>query len=443
VTARNVVIISLDTVRRDHLPTYGYARDTAPAVDKLSRTGTVFENAFTQDTNTNPSHTSMFTGVYPHVHGNRANGVVLRSEEVTLGQILQREGFRTGAFITGVTLLARASGLDKGFDVYEDDFEGKRREGSIATDLALRWLGDLEADDRFFLFLHLFDAHGPYLPKPPYDALFRSSGPEKRLRQIPRYQAFVDATGQASGDLNGYVDRYDAGIRTADDCVATLLRQLDLDETLVVVIADHGETLGERAWQLDHGGAVFDEQTRIPLIAHVPGLGHARVQASVEAVDLLPTCMTLLGLELPVDRPVLGRDLTPLLDGEAFDERDLIFTSARPEEVRHADRGYKLDRSKRILSVRSSGWKLILYPGTQEDYVELYELTRDPMERRNVQDKHPEIRDGLLQTLASWVSNASSASGSPELDPELYETFKGLGYVGGDDESEEDQAGGD
>ena len=277
----NLVFISLDTVRRDHLPTYGYARPTAPRVDALAGKGVVFDGAFAQQTNTNPSHASMFTGLYPHVHGNRFNGERLNRKWPTLAQILGRAGFRTGGFVSGITMRGATSGLDRGFEVYSDAFPGKRRNGRIATTEAVQWVRSIRRSERWFLFLHLYDAHGPYLPKGRYAKLFRSSEPGPQLPNVPRYQRVLE-NGKSLAHLNRYVDRYDAMIRYEDDLVSLLLDEVDLSNTVVVVLSDHGETLGERYRPLDHGGQAFDEQIRIPLVVYAPGFAPRRVGAFVE-----------------------------------------------------------------------------------------------------------------------------------------------------------------
>ncbi|NIU19571.1 MAG: sulfatase, partial [Actinobacteria bacterium] len=274
-------MISLDTVRRDHLTSYGYGRDTMPRLDALARQSAVFDNAYAQDTNTNPSHASMFTGLYPHVHGSRYNGQCLNDGELTLAEILEESGYATGAFVSGFTMTARASCLDQGFARYDDNFDGHRRDGWTTTDLALEWLDERRNSEPYFLFLHLYDAHGPYLPPGNYSKLFASHDPGPPVTP-PNYQT-VAAPGHVPEEgLNGYVDRYDGMLRFMDDALDVLLDSIDLERTVVVVLADHGETLGERHRQLDHGGQVFDEQIGIPLVIHAPGMEHRRIGAAVE-----------------------------------------------------------------------------------------------------------------------------------------------------------------
>jgi arylsulfatase A-like enzyme len=428
---RNLVFISLDTVRRDHLPIYGYSRATAPSVERLARTATVFENAYTQDTNTNPSHTSMFTGVYPHVHGSRKNGLRLADDQVTLAQILKRVGFRTGGFVSGLPMHRWLSGLDRGFDVYNDRLWRLRRKGSDTADAALDWLSQLPADEHWFLFVHLYDAHGPYKPEGRYAKMFESKDLGPALKSIPEYQLVNDSAGNPMTHLNGYVDRYDAMIRYLDDQVAKILEKIDLSDTIVVILSDHGETLGERYRVLDHGGQVFDEQTRIPLVIHAPGQQPRRVAATLETIDLLPTLLSLLGVAVPADRPVQGKNLLPLVQRASAGGREFSFSSATVSEERHADRGYRLDSSRYIHSIRSSRWKLILYPARQQDYFELYDLEADAAERENVANQYPRVRNEYHVRLRSWAAGGKESEPHDSLTPEMRERLEALGYGDG------------
>lgn len=427
--ADRLVIVSLDTVRRDHLPTYGYGRDTAPAVEELAQRGVVFDNAFAQDTNTNPSHASMFTGLYPHSHGSLRNGQRLVKERVTLAEILRQAGYRTGGFVSGAAMSRRASGLEQGFEVYEDQFK-KRREGDETTDLALEWLRQRGDDESFFLFLHLYDAHGPYRALDP--RVYTSDDPGPALEQVPKYQRVTEEgeeDAKVSWRLNSYVDRYDEMIRYVDGCLARLVDELDLERTAVVVLADHGETLGERYWNLDHGAQVFDEQIRIPLVLYAPGLPPRRIGAMAETIDLLPTLLELLRLEPPASLTLQGTSLVEHLYGEAERARDWVFSSARAVDRRFEDRGYKLHRNRRIHAVRSARYKLIHYPGVEEDYVELYDLKAEPGELVNVAAERTEVRDGYLELLHTWSRVGPADDPEQQIDPEVYEELKALGYI--------------
>lgn len=428
---RNLLFISLDTTRKDHLPTYGYERDTAPAIDRLARGGVVFDNAVAQWTTTNPSHTSMFSGLYPHTHGVGSNTRQLAEERTTLAEILRSAGFRTAAFVSGYPLRIARKGLGQGFEVYDCDFPKMRRDGRRTSELALAWLGELRGDERFFLFLHLYDAHGPYKPRDGYRDLFRSPDRGPLLHWIPGYQRRKDDRGRLIDHLNDYVDRYDAQIRYLDDVVAEVLAAVDLERTVVLVTADHGETLGERVQVLDHGKALFEEQIAIPFVLHAPGLAPGRVAQVVETVDFLPTLLELLGVPRPADWEVEGETLVPLMTlAERQRPGELAFSSVRAWPRSHADRGYFLDRHRRIHSVRSRRWKLIVYPGFERDYLELYDLASDPFERRNVALENPRVVAALGDALGAWRGGETETAPEGALTATDVENLKSLGYLG-------------
>lgn len=426
---QNLVLVSLDTMRPDHLPTYGYPRDTAPRIDRLAQDSYVFLNAIAQWTTTSPSHASMFTGLYPHTHGVGENTRLLGPEFLTLAEILRGAGFRTAAFVSGYPLRVARGGLQQGFEVYDSDFKQMRRDGRLTTDLALGWLKERLPEERFFLFLHLYDAHGPYRPRAEYLELFHSADPGPRLKHIPGYQKRKN--GQPLRHLNEYVDRYDAQIRYQDDLVAEVLAAVDLERTIVLITADHGETLDERTQVLDHGKNVFDEEIRIPLILYVPGRAGVRLRPHVETVDFLPTLLELLAVPAPSSLTVQGESLVPSMTQARDGGRDdLAFSSVYAYPKSHADRGYFLDRKRRIHAVRTRRWKLIIYPGVEEDYVELYDLEDDPLERHNVAARYPDVRDGLRQAIGSWHPSEVVTAAESDLSDEDVKNLKALGYLG-------------
>lgn len=434
VPARSLVVVSLDTTRADHLSLYGHDRETSPVLDALAERSTVFTRAFVQDTNTNPSHASMFTGLYPHVHGAVANGKVLPGGVTTLAEILQERGFHTGGFVSGFTLVSDVSGLERGFQVYDDemDEEGFRRAGPWTTEKAVAWLRSLPEGSRYFLFFHLFDAHGPYAPSPENLARFRSPDPGPRLEAFPTYKALRDESGHLIRHASPYVDRYDGAIRTNDDQLGRLLQEIDLRETVVLVLADHGETLTERYWALSHGGQVFDEQIRVPMVLHLPGRTPSTVDELVETVDLVPTFLAALGVEPPPALPGQERSLLPLLDGDADAKgsgRRAVFSAARPDSKRFRNRGWELDGSRRIYTVREERWKLIRYPEAGGGAIEeLYDLAADPGERSPVEEE-PEVRRRLGRLLDRWLALGQTDFRPPDLTPEERKKLEALGYL--------------
>jgi arylsulfatase A-like enzyme len=371
----------------------------------------------------------MFTGLYPHAHGSETNGRRLAPGQVTLAQILKDAGFRTAGFVGGLTMNRESCGLERGFEVYEDSFDTYKRDGSIGSKLAASWLDALSQAERYFLFLHLYDAHGPYRRDGSSALFFESTDPGPELSRIPGYQQLSRPNGTPATGLSFYVDSYDTMIRYADEQLGRILDEVDLSETVVVVTADHGETLAERLHILDHGGQVYDEQIRIPLVIHVPGADARRSSASVETVDLLPTLLELLQVPLPEGRPTQGLSLVPQLRGATSEVRELTFSSARAVSARYADRAYVLDPKRRIFAARSAQWKLVRFPGIPKDYVELYDLKADPGERINVAPWLPDVREAYLKAIKNWATDRGDTGPSPDLPEEIAEKLRHLGYI--------------
>jgi len=422
---RNVLLISLDTTRQDHLSTYGYPRPTAPHLDRLAEGGAVFTNALSQWTATNPSHTSMFTGLYPHTHGVGTNTAKLPEGLTTLAEILRDAGLRTAAFVSGYTLRPTTSGIDRGFEVYDGRIKVTRRDGRETGELAIEWLEQLAPDEGWFLFLHFYDAHGPYRGDGRYLDQFRSADPGPRLKHIPQYQSRQDESGRTLRHLNDYIDRYDAEIRYQDEVMGDVLAAIDLERTLVVVVADHGETMVERnkGKNLSHATGVHDEQILIPFVIRSPGVAAGTYREVVETVDLTPTVLDLLGIDTPAAQSFQGESLSSLLRGERDERLDSLgFSSVWARQDWQ-------DRERSIETVRSRRWKLVFYPGTTEDRIRLFDLVEDPGEKVDVGERYPEIRDGLLAELEAWRRTDAAKAEEVELSAEEIENFKALGYL--------------
>lgn len=430
---RHLVLVSLDTTRKDHLTPYGYPRDTSPHLSRLADGGALFLNGEAQWTFTNPSHTSMLTGLYPHTHGASENAVVLSEEFPTLTEILRDHGFATGAFVSGFPLRPKITDVDRGFEEYDADFSGQRRDCRDTVSAASSWLEELAQEDRFFLFLHFYDAHGPFRPRPEYLEKFRSGSPGPELDYIPKYQKLTDSEGNEIRHLNEFTDRYDAQIRYQDQCLGEILDTLDLGQTVVAVVADHGETLGDREnpYNLNHGTSVFGEQTGIPFVIHSPERQAGRFSLPVETVDLLPTLLDLLELPTPTDMQIEGRSLVPTIDGldQEGPRKRLAFSTTRLR-FRPPGRGYNVKKGSLVHMARSERWKLMVYEGVHRDYVELYDLQNDPGETANVADEFPEQRDALFAAFDDWRQKIPLQDPTENLTPEEIENLRALGYLG-------------
>jgi arylsulfatase A-like enzyme len=430
--ARNLLLITLDTTRRDHLSLYGYERDTTPNLVALGEKSAVFDNGFAQGTTTNPAHASIFTGLYPHVHGVGTNVRALSDETVTLAEVLGASGFRTGGFVSGFTMRIRKVGVHQGFEHWDQKFGKMRRDGDLTTDAALEWLAGIPPDERFFLFVHLYDVHGPYHPKEGYLGRFRSPTPGRRVRP-PKYQRVKDADGEVILHLNPLIDRYDDLNRYQDDLVAKVMAAVDPETTLVVILGDHGETMDERGGghNLTHGSGVFDEQIRIPYLISGPGVVPGRYAEPVEQVDVMPTVLDLLGIDVPTFEVYQGESLAPLVRGERPPRRDgVVFSNSRCNQRYYASKGYDLQPRGRIHTVRSLGWKLVAYPGVETDYYELYDLEADAGETTDVASQHPETVLQMSRTLDEWLAaRAPQSAQELDLSPDEEEKMRALGYL--------------
>jgi len=433
----NLVLISLDTLRADHLGAYGYARATSPRIDALAREGVLFEQAYSTAPKTAPAHMSLMTGLYPPAHGVRnfegRIDVSLGADVPTLAEILRVAGYRTAATTSGGNV-HRDLGFGRGFQVYEH-LPG---EAEPVFDRALAHLERLAAAGPeappFLLFVHTFQLHDPYVPPPETRALFvdpdyrgkivsdrdaltRLAGEEWHQRNA-MFWAGVDPEDPA--DLQHLKDLYDACLRAADNQVGRLLDALDRlalrEDTLLVLLSDHGEEFH------DHGGfghdTLYDELLRVPLLMRLPPGASplpegARVEPVVRLVDVLPTILELLGL--PSLEHAQGRSLLPLLRGA--------------EERERAAYAYHVEVDASAL--RAQDWKLVSTPEARV----VFDLSRDAAERRGRSADGTVVGDDLARALGSFTSWSErirqlAPPGKPvALDPETRRSLEALGYL--------------
>ncbi len=300
--APNVLLITFDTTRADHLSCYGYVRRTSPTVDNLAAHGVLFENAYTAIPLTGPSHISMMTSLYPQQHGADINGMHMSTHPrpVLLAQIFHRLGYKTAAFISAWPLKKGITGLGRGFNVYNEDFSyhykvvNAARRGNEVGDASRRWL-EKRGRSKFFLWVHYFDPHHPYDLHPEFANL-----PEEKNAKIFPVSASVDA------DRAAKIRAYDSEIAFDDNDLAKTLKLLDdlgvRDNTLIIFVADHGESLGDDGGIWGHGDHIFQPTVHIPMIfsypKEIPQGG--RIAANVSTVDILPTVLSYIGLNFKV-----------------------------------------------------------------------------------------------------------------------------------------------
>jgi arylsulfatase A-like enzyme len=429
----NVLILVIDALRPDHLGCYGYELPTSPTIDALARRGVLFTDATSLSSYTRAAVPSIFASVHPGAHGtlNQGKEVEKLSDEYkTLAETLKERGYVTAAFAPNPSL-NRAFNFNQGFDLYDDDFQiGVRgaQDFETASKINERTLAWLRAnrEKSFFAYLHYRDVHAPYVPPPPYDRMFdrprrplsdfeyKSQPPD--LRRPHRYR-----------DLDSYVERYDGEIRYTDDHLARFLETLSkegfLDDTVIFLTADHGESfLEHRSWT--HGTGLYEELTRVPLLLVLPGEKHKgrRVTAPVQTTDIYPSVLELLGVEIPSQ--LQGRSLFDAIEGKADPKRP-VFSEALVSK-RHRPWGFG-----ELVAVRSGGWKLIYNRWSRSG--ELYHLAQDPGETQDLVDRQPERARDLLRMIAAQdrenAKRSHRVKGTEELPEDVVEGLKSLGYV--------------
>jgi len=384
---RSALIVTVDTLRADHLPLYGAEGIAAPALERLGSRGVVFERALSTASVTAPSHASILTGRYPSHHTiGLTNGIFRLDERTpTLATVLKARGYATGAVVSN-PVLQSALGLARGFDSYDDRLEGSEavrrtpeRYADRAVDLALEWF-EAHPAVPFFFWLHLQDPHGPYVPRDEASCSAAAADDPRVLPvgsdpsgdgAIPDYQALGEERRAAE-----YVRRYDCEIEFTDRQLGRLLDRLERDgrlgETLVIFVADHGEAMGEDGFWFAHGHSAGLDQVHVPLVLAGPGLPQGRrVDRPVSTAWIVATVLDALGVELPEGAEPVS--LLPLARGDEV-EAPAVFVETGPQSA-VAWAGAYLRRDRRPATDADfwsgNGWRplgseLIGFPGAGE-----------------------------------------------------------------------------
>ena len=421
--APNVLLISVDTLRADALAAYGGPSPT-PHIDELAAGGAVFEDTLTTIGKTGPSFASLFSSLYPPTHGARRNGVAMRPDVPVLAEKLKEAGYQTAAFISNWTLRTRLAAVHRGFDHYDEEFNKKRyvlrppeRDAETLQAALFDWLPERSDDSPLFLWVHFSEPHTPYKShqgfEPPQPApAERTAGWQKRWR-------------------------YASEVMYTDHQIGLLLERLgkvvDLDDSLVVFVADHGESLGEHDYW-GHGKNALWPNLRIPLIIKGPGVP-AGVRTSVPAsiVDITPTLLELL--QLPTEPTFQGRSLVGALSdqGAAADGSD---PSALRARYALGDRHTALTNEKREnfddplqIALELDQTKTVF--DFQKRETIYFDLSTDPNELRPLREPPIELEPPLRRRLANWYRQLPKyEASSGELSEEDRRALESLGYVG-------------
>jgi arylsulfatase A-like enzyme len=412
---RNVLLVTVDTLRADHLSSYGFALETSPRIDALAAGAALFERAVAASSSTAPSHASILTSLYTRQHSiGYRNGDTRLAGEPTLPEVLRREGYATGAFVSNVVLRRRA-GLDRGFETYDDElpdaeshrplaFERRARETTLR---ALKWLE--EAHEPFFLWVHYQDPHGPYdapdgyaerfeLPRDPHEKPLPVLESSLASGGIPAYQVLPGLTLPSQ-----YRARYAGEIRYADHWIGRLLDAPRVRDAIVVLTADHGESLGEGGRYFMHGTTTLPAEAHVPLLLRAPGIAPRRLSTTVSHVDILPTVLELVGVAAPDG--VRGVALGPILRGEKPPPDRVVFCDMGGEASAYGAGAILRSGQTRFERLRWTGGEV--EPAGSEMAID----------------------EQLAGSLASYVKTAVPMVAADAPDPVDLERLRALGYL--------------
>lgn len=453
----NLLLITVDTLRADHLSSYGYGRQTSPVIDALAAAGVRFDLPVVQWPKTGPSFASIFTATYPKDNGIvRKIGDRLPDEFRMLAEMLKEQGYSTRAVVANGAVASEFN-FHQGFDVYVESWKlsppapGVDPTGAaMVTQLARTVMESHDPAQPYLLWIHYLDPHFPYEAPEPWtnrfegDAHYDGTQKIEISRDRPKRQMMGIGFEQALGDrdeLAYYIARYDAEIAFVDHQIGELLQWLGerqlLDGTLTVITSDHGESLGEHNYFFDHGRFSFQTCLKVPLIFHYPGILEPRVDSEpAELIHLAPTLLEAAGISLQQGRWMQGRSLWPRLRGVA----------SREEADRYAfsEAGYALQRNwQRVVTdgryklIHAADWAEQRWIAGKGNPLALYDLYADPGETENLVDRLPEEARRLKQALHQlWSApsfeariDAPSAAEPRPMDDETRAQLKALGYL--------------
>jgi arylsulfatase A-like enzyme len=429
----NVLLVTIDTLRADHLGAYGYRRPTSPRIDAFAKTARVFDQAYTYWPKTRGSFVAMLTGRLASQTGYGKTHPLLLDFNATLASVLQEAGYETAATVDNPNVAA-SLGYAKGFARYRETWE----ERSLATEVArteaitgdgVRFLAEARPDRPFFLWLHYVNPHAPYEPPAPHDTAFLDaasrSGPV--LRAVEGFHGGVSRPWARPGKTLGwYVSQYDGEIAYVDSEVGRVLDALAAsavrDRTLVVISSDHGESLGEHGYYFDHGENLFDPCVRIPLVVGGPGVVPGRSDVLATTLDLVPTVLDALKVSWPPD--LGGLSLLGALRGEEGPRRDRL-----PGQNDRNLLGAWDARFKIVASPTEAGSRYALFD-RKSDPGETRDAARDEPERLRVERRELELfRERADAQMVRTRRLLEGRSGEERLSAEACENLKAMGYV--------------
>ncbi len=458
----NVLLITIDTLRRDHLGLYGYARNTSPCIDALATRSVVFEQAVTPIPLTLPAHNSLLTGLYPKRHGvlDNARKTFLAPRVQTLAERLDRMGYDTAAFVSSAVLAHRSSDIDRGFRYFDDrrpgvlhlpetalelpevrallrlprgEIERSERNAEWTTLAALRWLSTRRQP--FFAWVHYYDPHSRYSPPEPFNRLF-SGNYDGPARGVNWYTTDFETRRRiisSKDDLEYMVSQYDGEIAYTDHWFGRLVQEMAardlMENTVVVVTADHGESLTEHDYFFDHSVCLYNTCVLIPMIVRLPGergAGH-HVAQQVRLFDLFPTILELLGEN--AGEEIDGRSLVPFWEAESLPPGTDCYLNIYRPEIAGDKELFGIQTADGRKFVQTSAWwgdQLRMKPLSQ-----YFDTRADPLELINLAGQRRDESGRLLEDVIRWNrTDIATAEHAADLDEEARELLRSLGYAG-------------
>jgi arylsulfatase A-like enzyme len=453
----NILLITIDTLRADHLSSYGYPRATSPVIDQLAAEGVRFDQVSVQWPKTGPSFASIFTATYPKNNGIvRKVGIPLPQEFRMLAEELKAQGYTTHAVVANGAVSADFF-FDQGFDTYVESWRVENDDGIDPTGAeainrrVVETLPEIDRGKPFFLWVHYLDPHFPYTPPGEWSGLFQDDeyfDPTEKLlidrtkNKIDMVKIGADQILDGRDDRAFYVARYDAEIAYNDAKLGELLERLDkeglMGNTLTALTSDHGESLGEHYYNFDHGRFGFQTCVRVPLIVHYPGVIEPRVDTDpVELIDLTPTFLETAGVELEDGQWMQGKTLSPRLLGSGIpaDETPFAFSEAGYAQNEKWQRIVR-DRRFKLVEAKEGGEQRWI-TGDVGNRFALYDLEGDPGETKNLVDEYPQEVDRLRKVLRLWlreefdvlVDADAATADDREMGDDTRDQLKALGYL--------------
>ncbi|MBN1354672.1 sulfatase [bacterium] len=453
--AVDLLLITIDTLRQDHLGCYGFPMPVTPEIDSLSKRHRLYSRCMSSATYTNPAHASLLTGRYPSHHGVRSNFKRIRDEAILIQEIFRTHGYQTAAFISGAPLKAGICGLNRGFSHYDDtltqtqkklspcplesasdgdrnlqnklvlpEYEFNIRDGESTLRAVTDWLKTVDQDTPIFLWVHFYDPHGPYAPDKEIDRCFYipDSPCDDNLKipdtvLIPPYQKVDGVT-----DIDWYHAMYCGEIKYVDRCTGTLMRTLTgcrIHPLVSVITADHGEDFGEHDLYFDHGSNVYEPSLAIPLLFCGKNAEWTVGISSelVHIIDIFPSVISTMGFE---NMPVDGVDFLHPGPGVGNNNR-FLYAETKPQ--------FPNQRSKRVFCVRTEDYKYIYRDDPNES--ELYRMDGFENEHVNCIRSHFEIAETLRGACSEWyrhIGKDGEAGSIENIDSKVHEGLKALGY---------------